>query len=56
MQIDYTAEDPVALTKPIHAIIVHSRVTDYNRMTEEADCEENERDPVVNGRFTTVVK
>jgi len=56
MQIDYTVEDPVALTKPIHAVIVHTRVTDFNRMIEETDCEQNERDPVVNGRFTTVVK
>jgi hypothetical protein len=55
MQIDYTVEDPVALTKPIHATITHTRVTDFNRMVEETDCEENERDPVVNGRFTTVV-
>ena len=56
MQIDYTVEDPVALTKPIHATIIHVRVTDFNRMIEETDCEENERDPIVNGRFTTVVK
>ncbi len=56
MQIDYTVEDPVALTKPIHAVIVHTRVTDFNRMVEETDCEQNERDPVVNGRFSTVVK
>jgi len=56
MQIDYTVEDPVALTKPIHATIIHARVTDFNRMIEETDCEENERDPIVNGRFTTVVK
>ncbi|MGC2332681.1 MAG: hypothetical protein WA581_14600 [Candidatus Acidiferrales bacterium] len=56
MQIDYTVEDPVALTKPIHAVIVHTRVTDFNRMIEETDCEQNERDPVLNGRFTTVVK
>jgi hypothetical protein len=55
MQIDYTAEDPVALTKPIHAIIVQTRVTDFNRMVEETDCEENERDPVVDGRFKTLV-
>ena len=55
MQIDYTVEDPVALTKPIHATIVHTRVTDFNRMVEETDCEQNERDPVVNGRFKTVV-
>jgi len=56
MQIDYTVEDAVALTKPMHATIIHSRVTDFNRMIEETDCEENERDPIVNGRFTTVVK
>jgi hypothetical protein len=55
MQIDYTVEDPVALTKPIHATIRYARVTDFNRMIEETDCEQNERDPVVNGRFTTVV-
>jgi len=54
MQIDYTVEDPVALTKPIHAVFNYVRVTDFDRMIEEADCEENERDPVVNGRFTTV--
>jgi hypothetical protein len=56
LQIDYTAEDPVALAKPIHATIVHVRVTDFTRMVEETDCDQNERDPVVNGRFTTVVK
>jgi hypothetical protein len=56
MQIDYTVEDPVALTKPIHAAIIHVRVTDFNRMVEETDCAQNERDPVVNGRFKTVVK
>ena len=55
MQIDYTVEDPIALTKPIHAVLTQTRVTDFNRMVEEADCEENDRDPVVNGRFTTVV-
>ncbi len=54
MQIDYTVEDPVALTKPIHATITYTRVTDFNRMIEETDCEQNERDPIVNGRFTTV--
>ena len=56
MRIDYTAEDPAALAKPIHAVIVHTRVTDFNRMIEETDCEQNERDPVVDGRFKTVVK
>ncbi len=56
MQIDYTVEDPVALTKPIHATITHTRVTDFNRMVEETDCEQNERDPIVDGRFKTVVR
>jgi hypothetical protein len=55
MQIDYTVEDPVALTKPIHMTITHARVTDFNRMVEETDCKENERDPIVDGRFKTVV-
>ncbi len=55
MQIDYTVEDPLALTKPIHTTITHTRVTDFNRMVEETDCEQNERDPVVDGRFRTVV-
>ena len=55
MQIDYTVEDPVALTKPIHTTITYARVTDFNRMVEETDCEQNERDPVVDGRFRTVV-
>jgi hypothetical protein len=56
IQIDYTVEDPVALTKPIRATIDQVRVTDFSRMVEETDCEQNERDPVVNGRFKTVVK
>jgi len=55
MQIDYTVEDPIALTKPIHTTITHTRVTDFNRMVEETDCEQNERDPIVDGRFKTVV-
>ena len=55
MQIDYTVEDPLALTKPIHTTITHTRVTDFNRMVEETDCEQNERDPIVDGRFRTVV-
>jgi hypothetical protein len=55
MQIDYMVEDPVALTKPIHTTITYARVTDFNRMVEETDCEQNERDPIVDGRFTTVV-
>ena len=54
IQIDYTVEDPIALTKPIHAVFVQTRVSNFDRMIEETDCEQNERDPIVNGRFTTV--
>ena len=59
MQIRFTAEDPVALAKPIEATITYVRVTDINRMIddENADCSAaTDRNPVVNGRFTTVVR
>jgi len=59
MQIQFTMEDPVALTKPIHMTIIHERVKDFDWMedTRDADCDPaTDRNPVVNGRFTTVVK
>jgi len=58
MQIQFTTEDPVALGKPIEATITYVRVTDIDRMIddENADCSPaTDRNPVVNGRFTTVV-
>ena len=56
MQIHFTAEDPIALARPIQVTITHVRVRDLNRMIEENDCDPaTERNPVVNGRFQTVV-
>jgi hypothetical protein len=58
MQIQFTTEDPVALAKPIEATITYVRVTDINRMIDDefADCGPGtDRNPVVNGRFSTVV-
>ena len=58
MQIQFTTEDPVALAKSIEATVAYARVTDINRMIDDefADCGPGtDRNPVVNGRFTTVV-
>ena len=54
MQIEFTTFDPIALTKPIQVTYSYARVTDLDRMIDENECEANDRDPVVNGRFTTV--
>jgi hypothetical protein len=59
MQIELGVEDPVALAQPVHVTILHERVKDFARMedTRDADCDPaTDRNPVVNGRFTTVVK
>jgi hypothetical protein len=57
MQIQFTTEDPVALSKPIQVTLTYLRVTDTNRMIDEFDCDPaTDRNPVVNGRFTTVVQ
>ena len=59
MQIQLTAEDPVALAKPIKMTITWERVKDFDRMedTRDASCDPTtDRNPVVNGRFTTIVK
>ena len=59
MQIELTVDDPIALAKPIHITITHERVKNFDRMedTRDADCDTaTDRNPVVNGRFTTIVK
>ena len=59
MQIDFTLEDPIALVKPLHVVFIWNRVKDIDRMEQNADdCDsaESERNPIVNGRYTTVVK
>jgi len=58
MQIQLTAEDPIALAKPIKMTITWERVKDFDRMedTRDASCDPTtDRNPVVNGRFTTIV-
>lgn len=56
MHIRFTTEDPVALAKPIGVTLSWERVTNLNRMTNEFECDPaTERNPVVNGRFTTAV-
>jgi len=56
MQIKFTTEDPVALAKPLEVMVTWERVTDTNRMVNENECDPaTERNPVINGRITTVV-
>jgi len=59
MEIQFTLEDPVALISPIHVTLTWERVKDINRMEQNADdCDspESERNPIVNGRYTTTAK
>lgn len=58
MEIRFTWDDPVALAKPIDMTIDWVRVKDLNRMEEnEQECDPAEdRNPVVNGHFTTIIK
>lgn len=46
-----TILDPVSLTKPWKLTRRYHRVPNMNRMVEE-DCVGNDRDPVINGKFT----
>jgi hypothetical protein len=59
MQIDFTVEDPIALAKPVHVTFNWNRVKDIDRMEQNADdCDSaaSERNPIVNGRYETVIK
>lgn len=57
MQTQFRTEGPVALAKPIEVTLTYKRVTDVNRMISEYDCDPaTDRNPVVNGRFTTIVR
>ena len=59
MQIQFTIEDPIALAKPINVTFIWNRVKDIDRMEQNADdCDDpaTDRNPIVNGRYTTVVK
>lgn len=59
MQIQFTLEDPIALAKPINVTLTWERVKDINRMEQNADdCDDpaSDRNPIIDGRYTTVVK
>jgi hypothetical protein len=59
MQIQFMIEDPIALAKPINVTFLWNRVKDIDRMEQNADdCDDpsTDRNPIVNGRYTTVVK
>jgi hypothetical protein len=48
---ELTVEDPVALTKPWKVTIPYQRVAGLDRMVH-GDCNENDRNPVVDGKLT----
>jgi hypothetical protein len=55
LEIHLTVEDPVALTQPFEITLPFARVTDTNRMIDETECDSvTDRNPIVNGRFTTI--
>lgn len=59
MQIQFMLEDPIALAKPVNVTFIWNRVKDIDRMEQNADdCDDpaTDRNPIVNGRYTTVVK
>jgi hypothetical protein len=59
MQIEFTVEDPIALAKPVHVAFNWNRVKDIDRMEQNADdCDSaaTERNPIVNGRYETIIK
>lgn len=59
MEIQFTLEDPIALTKPVHVTLTWNRVKDIDRMEQNADdCDSgaSDRNPIVNGRYETDIK
>lgn len=51
MEDQITIEDPVALTRPWTVTVPYKRVTSLDRLVH-GDCQENDRNPVVDGKFT----
>jgi hypothetical protein len=55
IQDEFTLIDPVALTEPFKVTFSFMRVTDANRMIDETECDSTtDRNPIVNGRFTSI--
>ena len=51
MQDDMIIDDPLRLAHPWSIAIRYKRVTDFDRLID-VNCSENERNPVVDGKFT----
>jgi len=59
MQIQFAIDDPIALAKPVNVTFIWNRVKDIDRMEQNADdCDDpsTDRNPIVDGKYTTVVK
>jgi hypothetical protein len=55
LQDEFTLEDPVALTEPFKVTFSFARVKDATRMIDETECDSTtDRNPIVNGRFTSI--
>ena len=55
IQDEFTLIDPAALTEPFMVTFSFARVTDANRMIDETECDSTtDRNPIVNGRFTSI--
>ena len=51
----FTLQDPVALTKPFEITLKFVRVKNATRMIDETECDQTtDRNPIVNGRFTSI--
>jgi hypothetical protein len=51
----FTLDDPVALTQPFELTFIFKRVKDTTRMIDETECDSTtDRNPIVNGRFTSI--
>jgi hypothetical protein len=54
---EFTMHDPKALQEPFKVTFVFARVTDTNRMIDETECDSTtDRNPIVNGRFTSITE
>jgi hypothetical protein len=57
IQDELTVEDPVAMTAPFKLTLKYARVKDATRMIDETECDQySDRNPIVNGRFTSITK
>jgi len=52
---DFTLDDSAALTRPFEISFKFARVKDATRMIDETECDSTtDRNPIVNGRFTSI--